>query len=94
MKKWKPTDDQLLCRDIQHSWSPYTAAKMSNDRGRHIAFLRTLRCDRCGSFKEQVLSRDGYIVGTTMKYPQGYLRPGEGRLTRNDRAELRIRNIS
>lgn len=53
-----------------------------------------LLCDRCGAIKMQTLSDDGYILRTTMKYPVGYLRPGEGRLTRRDRAELRVRNVT
>jgi hypothetical protein len=52
-----------------------------------------LICDRCGAFKEQHLSMDGYIVRTSMAYPMGYLRPGEGRLSRSDRAALRLGNI-
>lgn len=88
-EKWEPTDDQLLCRDLQHSWSPYGASRLSGGKG----FSRTLRCDRCGSFKDQILDSSGFILRTIMKYPTGYLRPGEGRLTRRDRAELRIRNL-
>lgn len=84
---WQPTDDQLLCRDLQHSWSPYTAERTPD------GFLRRLRCDRCATLKDQHLSRDGYITRTTMIYPVGYVRPGEGRMTRADRAELRVRNL-
>lgn len=84
---WQPTDDQLLCRDLQHSWSPYTAKRMKD------GFVRTLRCDRCTALKDQHLDRDGYITRTSMAYPQGYLRPGEGRMTRDERADLRVRNL-
>jgi hypothetical protein len=84
---WNPTGDQLLCRDLQHSWSPYTASRKGD------GFIRRLICDRCGAFKEQHLSMDGYIVRTSMAYPMGYLRPGEGRLSRSDRAALRLGNI-
>jgi hypothetical protein len=84
---WQPTDDQLLCRDLQHSWSPYTAERTKD------GFLRRLHCDRCTTLKDQHLDRDGYIVRTSMIYPVGYIRPGEGRLTREDRAALRVRNL-
>ncbi len=84
---WQPTDDQLLCRDLQHSWSPYTAHR---DKGQVI---RVLNCTRCVAKKEQTLDNEGYILSTHMKYPPGYLRPGEGRLTREERAALRIRNL-
>jgi hypothetical protein len=87
-RPWQPTEDQLLCRDLQHSWSPYTASRKAD------GYIRTLYCDRCGSFKEQHLTEDGYIVKTSMTYPMGYLRPGEGRLTRADRAGLRLGNLS
>lgn len=84
---WQPTDDQLLCRDLQHSWSPYGARR--DGKG----FLRTLICTRCKSEKYQWLDEHGYIVSTRMSYVVGYLRPGEGRMTRDDRAELRVRNL-
>jgi len=84
---WQPTDDQLLCRDLQHSWSPYTA------RSEVDGFERTLICERCACKKQQHLDKEGYIVSTTMHYEPGYLRPGEGRMTRDERASLRVRNL-
>lgn len=84
---WQPSDDQLLCRDLQHSWAPYTARRDGT------GFLRTLVCTRCASEKYQHLDGEGYIVATRMSYPLGYLRPGEGRLTRDERASLRVRNL-
>lgn len=84
---WQPTDDQLLCRDLQHSWSPYTARR--DGKG----FLRTLKCIRCGATKDQHLDESGYILRSSMIYPPGYVRPGEGRLTRDERAALRVRNL-
>jgi hypothetical protein len=84
---WQPTDEQLLCRDLQHSWSPHTA------RSEVDGFVRTLVCTRCVAQKHQHLDREGYIISTRMTYPLGYLRPGEGRLTRDERASLRVRNL-
>jgi len=84
---WQPTDDQLLCRDLQHSWDSYTAKRNVD------GFIRVLICVRCASLKEQHLDREGYIQRTSMKYPVGYVRPGEGRLTRAERADLRVRNM-
>ncbi len=86
MKRWNPTIEQLVCRDIQHSWEPYTAHREKK------GFVRVLSCTRCGSLKTQTLDQDGYIVGSAMKYPDGYLRP-EGRMTKADRADLRKANI-
>jgi len=84
---WQPTDEQLLCRDLQHAWTPSTA------RTTVEGFVRTLKCVRCVAEKIQNLDREGYIMSTRMVYPLGYLRPGEGRLTRDERASLRVRNL-
>lgn len=84
---WQPTDEQLWCRDVQHSWGPYTARREEG------GYVRTLICGRCGALKDQHLDSEGYILRSSMVYPQGYLRPGEGRLTRGERAELRVRNL-
>lgn len=87
MNTWNPTYDQLLCRDLQHSWSPYEARSVKG------GFERTLRCVRCKSLKKQSLDVQGYILRSEFIYTDGYLRPGEGRLSRADRAELRVRNL-
>lgn len=87
MKPWNPTNEQLLCRDLQHTWEPATARREKK------CYVRTLRCGRCGTVKEQVLDQDGYILKSMMTYPDGYIRPGEGRFTKDDRAILRVRNI-
>lgn len=84
---WRPSADQLWCRDLQHSWSPYTARREGS------LYVRTLYCTRCASTKRQWLDGEGYLVRTQMNYPAGYLRPGEGRMTRDQRAELRVTNL-
>lgn len=84
---WQPDENQLVCRDLQHSWSPRTAHREGK------GFVRTLVCLRCGSLKHQHLDSEGYILKTSMVYPTGYLRPGEGRMTRDERATLRVRNL-
>ena len=87
-RSWQPTVDQLVCRDLQHAWDPYTASRQG--RG----YVRVLRCGRCGTVKTQTLSHDGFILGSRMDYPKGYLRANEGRLSRMDRAALRVRNMT
>lgn len=84
---WRPTEEQMLCRDLQHAWSPFTAKREK----KHI--IRVLTCLRCHAKKEQVMDLRGYVKKTRMTYPHGYLRPGGGRLTRTDRAAIRRRNI-
>lgn len=85
MKRWNPNKAQLLCRDVQHAWKPSTAWR----EGRK--YVRVFVCARCTSQKIQTLDKDGYIIKSKMTYPEGYLRP-EGRMTRADRAKLRLRN--
>lgn len=80
---WHPTDEYLICRDLQHSWAPFTVAKVSK------GFVRVLTCLRCHAKKEQHLTKRGHIMSTKMTYPRGYLRPSGGRLTQDDRAALR-----
>lgn len=84
---WAPKPEYLVCRDLQHAWKPLTAKKVAS------GYVRTLRCSRCGAIKDQTLDWAGYITGSTMSYPHGYLREGEGRLTKDDRAELRLGNL-
>ena len=84
---WKPDAVHLVCRDLQHAWEPHTARKIKS------GFVRVLVCSRCSSTKTQRLDRHGFIMQTSMTYVQGYLRPGQGRLTRADRAELRVRDL-
>lgn len=77
-----------MCRDLQHAWSPLTALK-----ARYV-IIRTLKCARCDAEKEQTLDKSGYITSTRMRYPEGYLRKGKGRMTRDDRARLRVGNVT
>ena len=83
---WQPTYEQLVCRDLQHSWSPYTVDRIPG------GYVRTLICDRCDSRKLQTLDQSGYILTTRMHYAPGYLRPTGGRMSAEERAELRVRN--
>lgn len=84
MKDWKD-GKFLLCRDLMHAWAPHTAKKVKG------GYLRTLRCARCRSIKEQTLDKWGYVTGSKMLYVEGYLMPaGSGRLSKNDRASLRL----
>ena len=86
---WIPSSASLVCRDLMHAWAPLTAKRVKT------GYTRTLVCSRCATHKEQTLDRDGYITGSKMKYPDHYLRPpGEGRLTKDERADLRVRNLN
>ena len=85
-KSWQPTYEQLLCRDLRHSWSPYTVGK------EEWGYVRVLVCDRCGGKKTQTLDKSGYILTTRMHYAPGYLRPTGGRMSADEQAELRLGN--
>lgn len=87
-KPWNPTYEQLVCRDLQHAWIPQYAERTM------AGYSRVLRCTRCDSLKEQSLDRNGYITYASMAYPDGYVREGEGRFTREERAQLRVRNAN
>lgn len=61
----------LLCRDIGHSWRPYTAEYVAADR----QYRRTLRCARCKADRVQRLSTSGHVESTHYEYPDDYLLP-------------------
>lgn len=86
--RWMADPEHLICRDLQHAWKPQTASKVKG------GFVRTLVCTRCDTVKKQHLDRYGYITSTSMIYPQGYIRPGQGRMTKADRADLRLGNLN
>lgn len=81
-RKWKP--EYLLCRDLQHAWSPSGAVRGAN------GFIRAMECGRCRAQKYQHLDKNGFIIRTVMRYPEGYINAGNGRMSRADRAELRL----
>lgn len=84
----KQSHDTRTCRDLGHAWAPSTASRIPK------GYLRSLVCDRCGALKTQRLDNEGYIKSTSMAYPAEYLLPkGAGRLTRSDRAALRIHGL-
>lgn len=73
------------CRETRHHWSPWRVSKGE------VTYTRTLRCGRCHAEKDQEVDRRGYIIGTKMHYPAGYLAPpGMGRLDTDDMAHMRL----
>lgn len=86
LTQWeKSLDPKLrLCRDVHHAWRPRTVER----QGRK--FIRTLMCDRCWTIKKQKLDSSGFILNSSMIYPDGYLRPkGSGRITKEGNARIR-----
>ena len=75
------------CRDWRHSWRPYRAWKI---RG---GFEEHRQCAVCGAVVVRLLDSRGYQTSRRIQYPDGYVVKGMGRLTEDDRAELRLAGV-
>lgn len=83
-------DEKFLdCRDIGHSW---VKLSVTEDR-RAKTFTREVACSRCSTERVQVMDLKGYILKARYRYVTGYLLDGAGRLTADDRAIMRLRNL-
>jgi len=59
------------------------------------AYERTMRCGRCHTERDQVLSRSGEILAGHYTYPEGYTVPaGTGFLSSGARGSLRIESVT
>ena len=76
----------LMCRDtgIRHRWNPLTVRR----EGRY--FIETLVCERCRTEKDRYLTQTGLVKKNKFRYPEGYVRQGEGRLTKAENAKIRM----
>jgi hypothetical protein len=75
------------CRDWGHSWRAYTVS--FEQRG--SLWEETLRCSRCISFRHRKISgKSGMVVKTRYTYRPGYLIPGWGRMSKDDKGALRL----
>lgn len=80
-------DAFLLCRDMGHTWRPYTA-KFSKEMN---SYDRVLRCGRCKTDRAQTIGMDGTILTGHYAYEDGYLSPhGSGRINGAGRGALRL----
>lgn len=80
--------EHLECRDLQHSWRPYTVKR----RGR--VYIQTLQCSRCITQKTRKITDKGRVVGTPVyHYPPGYVVHGLGHMTAEERGEVRMRSM-
>lgn len=75
------------CRDWRHRWEPWRAWKMRGGYEEHR------RCTQCGATVVRLLDSRGYQISRRILYPDGYLVRGMGRLTEDDRAELRLAGV-
>lgn len=82
-------DEFLLCRDLGHTWQPYTASRADDGH-----YERVMRCVRCDTKRKQTLSASGVILTGGYDYPDGYTAPpGSGHMTADGRAGLRLVSV-
>lgn len=71
-------DSVLWCRTERHLWRWERDALIKDVE----AFTRTLGCERCGAEKVKTISTRSFTVTSSrIRYPQGYLIKGSGRIT-------------
>lgn len=80
----------LLCRELGHQWRPWDARWEANEQ----VWLRSLRCPRCFTVREQRLDDRGNILSGTYTYPDGYLHVGFGRIAGEARGVLRLESVT
>lgn len=78
----------LYCREMGHTWRPYTAGKY-----RDGGYRRALRCARCRCLKRQEIGPSGLIISTRYEHPEGYLTEGIGRLVGEARGVVRLESL-
>ncbi len=83
------SDAFLLCREIGHNWRPWAAQWVPHEQ----CYERVLRCTRCRTERQQVLSNRGAIVTSGYAYPDGYQIQGMGRITGEGRDSLRLESL-
>lgn len=82
-------DEHLLCRDFGHSWRPWAAEWIPQRR----QYAEALVCSRCTSVRHRLLDEYGALLGNSYTYAEGYLVHGLGRLTGDDRNDLRLASL-
>lgn len=90
VQEWAQTlsQEQLLCRDLGHQWTPYRAWHDKANR----EYVQVLACSRgCGAQRNRRLDYRGQRVGQHYSYDDNYLAPkGSGALSADGRADLRL----
>lgn len=86
-------EEFLWCRDVMHSWDPYTASISRNKQARRREVQQVLRCVRCHTLKTRTMTTGGELLRSSYSYPNGYLLTEQGRLTPSDREWIRQHNL-
>lgn len=75
-----------LCRDLGHPWRLIDSKYL---RGQGY-YLQHLQCPNCGSEKDRKIDLRGRLRHPKYLYVEGYVRHGQGRMTAEQRAEMRL----
>lgn len=82
-------EEYRMCRVFQHAWD-YTTVKRSGGN-----YLQGLICIRCGTERfVKIDARTGLSSGSRYTYAPNYLFKGGGALSVEERAELRLVEIT
>lgn len=83
------SDAHLLCRDFGHTWKPWTAEWIPQRR----QYVESLVCTRCTTVRRRLLDEYGAMLGNSYTYADGYQVHGVGRLSGDDRNDLRLAGL-
>lgn len=82
------SESHLECRQFGHAWRAYTVDK---DGPRYRV---TTICPRCEAKRVQTIDSRGMVVGhTNLRYPDGYLAHGIGRITGEAKGVVRLEGV-
>lgn len=88
------SSDQQFCRSFGHQWKPRTATMITGRLGILMNYDVSQFCACCTAIRTALIDRDGWLIGGwKISYPEGYLIKGQGRLTRQDRADVRLYSV-
>lgn len=82
--------DFLSCRTWSHRWDEATSNVEQPGDGR---VYWSIECVTCGTVRTRILTSDGYIVGNTYRYPEGYRTGGIGRIDKSGLAIIRVESM-
>ena len=80
--------EHVQCRDFSHSWRPYTARMIQGGQ-----FEQVLRCSRCKTLRNRLLSRTGAILSSSYDYADHYVIKGLGRIVGEEKDHLRLLSV-
>lgn len=79
----------VYCRDFGHAWRPWRTRWIDKER----VYSSELRCTRCHTVRERLISASGGIVSSHYEYAEGYQIHGLGQLSSGDRDTIRLASM-